>query len=420
VLVAQTSDSTTTRYAQDLASPLSQVLQIGTTNYLYGMERLAAQTGSARVWYGADALGSVRQTLDAAGVPQATTSDDPWGQVQQGAAPVFGFAGELQDTLVDNQLVYLRARWYHTGSGMFTSVDPFAGFAAQPYSLHPYQYAYSNPVRWTDPSGFMICTDGEICRLGREMVIFTMMGIASQIYDKGTWGCALRTDDGIFDTDTIDNLWMDYICEFGPRDRVFGQHTRLTKELAQTQRIANMRAQFYAQNGQPLTSDIGDQMNPSGFGDAKVLDVFRTGQPITITDFLGGFNSWSVTRQQSASGQDVVRFEIYNETTLASGTRIGFKKEGTEELSYLRYYLNPAPYNRDGSSVVDTLQIDTSRYSLITVLSAKESRNPDNRWGTGGGTMTQRFVWEEPYDPCYSPGITPPIWMFPRRVTPLP
>jgi hypothetical protein len=55
------------------------MLQIGTTNYLYGMERLAAQTGSARAWYGADALGSVRQTLDAAGVPQATTSDDPWG-----------------------------------------------------------------------------------------------------------------------------------------------------------------------------------------------------------------------------------------------------------------------------------------------------------------------------------------------------
>jgi hypothetical protein len=55
------------------------VLQIGTTNYVYGMERLAAHTGSTRTWYGADALGSVRQTLDAAGAPQATTSDDPWG-----------------------------------------------------------------------------------------------------------------------------------------------------------------------------------------------------------------------------------------------------------------------------------------------------------------------------------------------------
>jgi RHS repeat-associated protein len=50
-------------------------------------------------------------------------------------------------------LVYLRARWYAAGSGTFTSRDPFAGYAQQPYSLHPYQYAYSDPLRWTDPSG---------------------------------------------------------------------------------------------------------------------------------------------------------------------------------------------------------------------------------------------------------------------------
>jgi hypothetical protein len=87
-LVAATSGSVTTRYAQDLASPLSQVLQIGATNYLYGMERLAAQTGSARVWYGADALGSVRQTLDAAGVPRqrpATTRGATAGVRDQGS-----------------------------------------------------------------------------------------------------------------------------------------------------------------------------------------------------------------------------------------------------------------------------------------------------------------------------------------------
>jgi RHS repeat-associated protein len=150
-LVAATSGSTTTRYAQDLASPLSQVLQIGTTNYVYGMERLAAQTGSTRTWYGADALGSVRQTLDAAGVPQATTSDDPWGQVQTGSVPTFGFTGELHDGAAG--LVNLRARWYNTRAGTFTAVDPFAGFAEQPYSQHPYQYAYSSPTTYTDPTG---------------------------------------------------------------------------------------------------------------------------------------------------------------------------------------------------------------------------------------------------------------------------
>jgi YD repeat-containing protein len=64
-------DDGTTRYTQDLATPLSQVLQTtqgsATTDYLYGMDRLAAVDGSNRTWYVGDALGSVRMTLDDAG-----------------------------------------------------------------------------------------------------------------------------------------------------------------------------------------------------------------------------------------------------------------------------------------------------------------------------------------------------------------
>ena len=76
--------------------------------------------------------------------------------VQTCALPIyllgtFGFTGELQDGASD--LLYLRARWYDPGQSTFTSRDPFVGFPETPYSLHPYQYAYSNPVLWTDPSG---------------------------------------------------------------------------------------------------------------------------------------------------------------------------------------------------------------------------------------------------------------------------
>ncbi|MCG8352205.1 MAG: hypothetical protein MI924_30945 [Chloroflexales bacterium] len=52
--------------------------------------------------------------------------------------------------------MHLRARWYDPGSGTLTTRDPFGGFAKMPYSLHPYQYAYSNPVLWTDPTGEVI------------------------------------------------------------------------------------------------------------------------------------------------------------------------------------------------------------------------------------------------------------------------
>ncbi|MCG8353397.1 MAG: RHS repeat-associated core domain-containing protein, partial [Chloroflexales bacterium] len=60
--------------------------------------------------------------------------------------------GELQDD-GDSGLVYLRARWYDPGSGRFATRDPFAGMPHLPYSLHPYQYAYSNPALYTDPTG---------------------------------------------------------------------------------------------------------------------------------------------------------------------------------------------------------------------------------------------------------------------------
>ncbi|NJL33333.1 MAG: RHS repeat-associated core domain-containing protein [Chloroflexaceae bacterium] len=91
----------------------------------------------------------MRLRVDEAGVPSAPLSYTPFGVPTAETPDPFGFTGELHS----QGLVYLRARWYHPQSGTFTSRDPFGGFAEQPYSLHPYQYAYGNPLRWTDPSG---------------------------------------------------------------------------------------------------------------------------------------------------------------------------------------------------------------------------------------------------------------------------
>jgi len=68
-----------------------------------------------------------------------------------GAQSQFGFAGELRT--VDNGLIYLRARWYDPSLARFISVDEFPGDTRTPYSLHAYQYGYSDPVSNTDPTG---------------------------------------------------------------------------------------------------------------------------------------------------------------------------------------------------------------------------------------------------------------------------
>ncbi|WP_322489328.1 SBBP repeat-containing protein [Chloroflexus sp.] len=155
ILVETSNGTVTTRYAQDLAGPLSQILRItqgssgGTV--LWGREKLASVSSVLRLWEIGDALNSVRATLTDAGTVFTTTSYDPWGVPQSALTTPFGFTGELQDSA--SGLVYLRARWYDASRGRFHQRDPFAGWADQPYSFHYYQYAYSNSVVWSDPTG---------------------------------------------------------------------------------------------------------------------------------------------------------------------------------------------------------------------------------------------------------------------------
>ena len=87
-LVSQTTNGTTTSYAQDLAASQSQILAAttgsATTNYLYGSDiaPLLALAGSSHTWYGLDGQGSVRQTLDDAATVLGVQSYDPYGQVE--------------------------------------------------------------------------------------------------------------------------------------------------------------------------------------------------------------------------------------------------------------------------------------------------------------------------------------------------
>jgi YD repeat-containing protein len=62
--LSQTVNGAQTRYALDPAAGLTQVLSDGTNAYLYGNGRIA-QYQSAMQYFGADALGNVRQTLRA-------------------------------------------------------------------------------------------------------------------------------------------------------------------------------------------------------------------------------------------------------------------------------------------------------------------------------------------------------------------
>ena len=146
-------DGVTTTYLLDTATPLTMVLaeQTGTDPaifYLHGFDLVAQSDGATTEYFAYDGLGSVRQVADAIGSPLLTQTFDPYGSLYARAGiaeTAWGFTGEYGDT---NGLLYLRARYYAPSQGRFFQLDPSR------QEVNPYQYSSSNPLKFTDPSGF--------------------------------------------------------------------------------------------------------------------------------------------------------------------------------------------------------------------------------------------------------------------------
>ncbi len=116
---------------------------------------MAQSDGVSIEYFAYDGLGSVRQVLDAAGLPLLTQTFDPYGNPYSYAGPSesatsYGFTGEQTDS---NGLVFLRARYYDPKQGRFFQRDSWRGEPDHPLTLNPYMYGLGNPVLLTDPSG---------------------------------------------------------------------------------------------------------------------------------------------------------------------------------------------------------------------------------------------------------------------------
>ena len=112
----------TTNYTLDLVSGLTQALDDGSFTYLYGNGRIAQHGPGGVEYFLGDALGSVRQLVDTSGEVILMKSYQPYGEPLTSAGvgqSVYGFTGEATDAYTG--LVYLRARWYSTRDGRFSS-----------------------------------------------------------------------------------------------------------------------------------------------------------------------------------------------------------------------------------------------------------------------------------------------------------
>jgi RHS repeat-associated protein len=131
------------------------------TGYVYAAGRpLLRYSGTSATYYLEDGLGSVIGLADATGAATARIEYDAFGNVRNSMGPValdptaagdFRFRGMWQDRATG--LYYVRARMYDAHTGRFLSRDAIEGDAAEVESYVGYQFAYGNPLSFSDPTG---------------------------------------------------------------------------------------------------------------------------------------------------------------------------------------------------------------------------------------------------------------------------
>ncbi len=147
----ETHNGGTTNFMMDYNMGLTQVLNDGTNNYIYGNGRIA-QVNTGTDYFLGDALRSVRQLTNSSGAITYASAYNPYGVVTQayGASQTaYGYTGEY----TSNDLVYLRSRYYAPGMGRFLTRDEWVGFPTFPISYNKWTYANANPINYVDPSG---------------------------------------------------------------------------------------------------------------------------------------------------------------------------------------------------------------------------------------------------------------------------
>ncbi|KAB2859124.1 MAG: RHS repeat-associated core domain-containing protein, partial [Anaerolineae bacterium] len=159
--VDQTVSSVVTEYLLDVQPGLWQVLAATTgsdvTRFVHGPRGLHLQQQPNTDWVFPlhDGLNSLRSMVDEALDPLHLQNFDPYGNpfgVQGSMQSVFGFTGEPTD---QNDLVYLRARYYSPVLAAFPSLDPLEGDIPENRSLNRYGYVQGNPANLIDPSGLI-------------------------------------------------------------------------------------------------------------------------------------------------------------------------------------------------------------------------------------------------------------------------
>lgn len=149
-----------TGYINDINTEYTQTLmEFGangnTTNiYEYGAQRNSATINGTKGYYLYDGRGSVAGLTGNNGGSMITYSYDAYGNTTKSNNTLnnpYQYNAEYTDS--STGLQYLRARYYDSSQGRFTTKDDYLGTISNPLSRNQYTYVENNPLNYADPSG---------------------------------------------------------------------------------------------------------------------------------------------------------------------------------------------------------------------------------------------------------------------------
>ncbi|CAH1217420.1 hypothetical protein PAECIP111893_04275 [Paenibacillus plantiphilus] len=167
LLYERTENNTTVRYYYDGDQVIAEGNVVNGTvtmkaEYTRGKGLIARQDASDKQYYLHNGHGDVVELRNSTGeVSLNRYTYDMWGSpltTVESVANPFRYSGELWDQSAGLQ--YLRARWYDPSVGRFISKDTYEGQIDNPLTMNLYTYVHNNPLKYTDPTGHLICMPG--------------------------------------------------------------------------------------------------------------------------------------------------------------------------------------------------------------------------------------------------------------------
>ena len=221
-----------TGYINDINTEYTQTLmEFGangnTTNvYEYGDGRNSATINGTKGYYLYDGRGSVAGLTGNSGGSMITYRYDAYGNTTKSNNTLnnpYQYNAEYTDS--STGLQYLRARYYDSSQGRFTTKDSVYGFVELPITFNPYTYVCNNPLNLIDPSGEFF-----------EEIFGGVAGVAKGTYGAGkalfTGGSVKQGwksgfDSGYIAGSTVGQKWDNKVITF------FGGTPRITRPQAE-------------------------------------------------------------------------------------------------------------------------------------------------------------------------------------------